>query len=224
MKQPLQFQYRQTKRNIEKMNGNESDKPLIQYDTNTDNWDSLSDANLSQKTSDSKHRLLVVEDNEEIRAYIKSILEPQYIVEEAENGKVGVEMAKEKDFSLIISDLMMPELNGVELCKQIKDSLETSHIPVILLTAKSEVEDKIEGLSVGADSYITKPFHPKHLLVRVEKLIELRTKLKEHYSKKISFGEFYNNKIRIPDEISLQKVIDIISDKKWLNPISMETN
>jgi AraC-like DNA-binding protein len=108
---------------------------------------------------------------------------------------------------------MMPELDGMELCKQLKGSIETSHIPIILLTAKSEMDSRIEGLDVGAESYITKPFHPKHLLVRVARLIELRDLLKGRYSKKISLGDISGTPSTSPDELFMQKAIRIILDK-----------
>ncbi len=162
-----------------------------------------------------KKRILVVEDNADIRSYIRSILGENYSIEEAENGAIGLEAAMLQDFDLIISDIMMPEMDGIEMCKQLKKSIETSHIPIILLTAKSDIENRIEGLSIGADSYITKPFHPQHLIVRVEKLIDLRQLLKERFSKKISLGEMHNpsSKTESPDELFLQKAISIILDK-----------
>jgi len=160
-------------------------------------------------------RILIVEDNAEIRTYIRSILEPEYGVEEAENGAIGLEMIALHEYDLIISDLMMPEIDGIEMCKQLKKSIETDHIPIILLTAKSDIENKIEGLSIGADSYITKPFHPQHLTVRVSKLIELRELLKERYSRKISLGDLHKSDLSSasPDELFLQKAISIILNK-----------
>lgn len=164
---------------------------------------------------DFRKRILIVEDNADIRSYIRSILGNQYSIEEAENGVIGLEVATLQDFDLIISDLMMPEMDGIEMCKQLKKSIETSHIPIILLTAKSDIENRIEGLSIGADSYITKPFHPKHLIIRVEKLIEVREMLKNRYSRKISLGEMrtQNEKTDSPDELFLQKAITIILNK-----------
>jgi len=164
---------------------------------------------------DNRKRILVVEDNEDIRSYIRSILGSSYIIEEAENGAIGLEIATVQDFDLIISDLMMPEMDGIEMCRRIKSSIETSHIPIILLTAKSDVENRIEGLSIGADSYITKPFHPQHLTIRVEKLIELRELLKERYSRKISLGEMHKPELKSdsPDEVFIQKTISIILAK-----------
>jgi len=160
-------------------------------------------------------RILVVEDNQDIRSYIHSILDSDYTIEEAENGLIGLEMVALHDYDLIISDLMMPEMDGIEMCKQLKTSIETNHIPIILLTAKSDIENRIEGLSIGADSYITKPFHPQHLTIRVSKLIELRELLKERYSRKISLGALHNPNLEIvsPDELFLQKTISVILSK-----------
>ncbi|MGE5429010.1 MAG: two-component regulator propeller domain-containing protein [Methylococcaceae bacterium] len=162
-----------------------------------------------------KKQLLIVEDNADIRSYIRSILQTDYHIEEAENGKAGLEMLSIHDIDLIICDLMMPVMDGIEMCKKVKSSIETNHIPIIMLTAKSDIENRIEGLSLGADSYITKPFHPQHLIVRVAKLIEMRELLKERYSKKIALGELHqpSSSVVSPDEIFMQKVIFIILEK-----------
>ena len=162
-----------------------------------------------------KKRILIVEDNQDIRSYIHSILGIKYAVEEAENGAIAIEMVALNNYDLIISDLMMPEMDGIEMCKRLKTSIETNHIPIIILTAKSDIENKIEGLKIGADSYITKPFHPEHLMVRVSKLIELRELLKERYSRKISLGDLNkpDPESTSPDELFLQKTISIILEK-----------
>jgi len=172
-------------------------------------------ATVEKLKNHSKKRILIVEDNEDIRSYIHSILALDYTIEEAENGAVALEMISINDYDLIISDLMMPEMDGIEMCKRLKTSIETDHIPIIILTAKSEIENKIEGLKIGADSYITKPFHPEHLIVRVSKLIELRELLKERYSRKISLDDFNKNDTASssPDEMFLQKTISIILEK-----------
>jgi signal transduction histidine kinase/ligand-binding sensor domain-containing protein/DNA-binding NarL/FixJ family response regulator len=184
--------------------------------SNEENDKIIHENNLSDNSkSNHKKRILVVEDNADIRSYMRSILGSNYIIEEAENGAIGLEAAVLQDFDLIISDIMMPEMDGIEMCKQLKKSIETNHIPIILLTAKSDIENRIEGLSIGADSYITKPFHPQHLTIRVEKLIELREMLQERYSRKISLGEMHNQNIKSesPEELFLQKAISIILDK-----------
>ena len=124
--------------------------------------------------------VLIVEDNNELRKFLKSQLQCFYRIIEAENGKVGLEIATKKLPDLILSDIMMPEMDGIELLDALKNSEETSHIPVVLLTAKSSVESKIEGLNYGADYYITKPFDTDFLLASIENLIKQRKKFFEN--------------------------------------------
>lgn len=172
---------------------------------------------LTEKENHERHkkRILLVEDNAEIRAYIIEILGTNYIIDEAENGLIGLKMANEKEYNLIISDLMMPEMDGIEMCKQLKSSIETDHIPIVMLTAKSSIENRIEGLNVGADSYISKPFHPEHLSVRVTKLMEQREMFKERFSKKILLENIQHpeNKTESPDEHFLQKIVAVILER-----------
>ncbi|MCB2219875.1 MAG: response regulator [Bacteroidetes bacterium] len=137
-----------------------------------------------KKVNDDKFPLiLVVEDNRDLRSYIKSIMAENYSVIEASNGKEGLEMAIGNLPDLVISDVMMPEMNGYDLCKELKTSELTSHIPVILLTAKASKENKIEGLETGADDFITKPFDQQELFVRIENIITQREKLKKKFSR-----------------------------------------
>ena len=123
--------------------------------------------------------ILLVEDNFDLRNYISEQLEDEFTIFEAENGEKGLEMAGEMIPDLIVSDIMMPKMNGYELCKKIKMDFKTSHIPVILLTAKAAREDKIEGLELGADDYLVKPFDPDELKLRVQNLIKSRQLLRE---------------------------------------------
>jgi signal transduction histidine kinase/ligand-binding sensor domain-containing protein/DNA-binding response OmpR family regulator len=126
--------------------------------------------------------VLVVEDNPEIREYILEQLSDQYCIHEAENGVIGINAAQNNIPDLIISDVMMPEMDGFQLCRHIKTDEKTCHIPVILLTAKVDLENKIEGLECGADSYLTKPFSAKELRIRVQNLIQQRRELRKHFS------------------------------------------
>ncbi|PIB36227.1 hypothetical protein BFP72_12920 [Reichenbachiella sp. 5M10] len=119
-------------------------------------------------------KILIVEDNVEVRHFLKSLFQFEYAVFEAENGQVGIELANEHDPDLVISDVMMPVMDGITFCKKLKENLDTSHIPVILLTARTSFIYNIEGLENGADDYVTKPFHLKVLKLKARNLIKSR--------------------------------------------------
>ncbi len=134
-----------------------------------------------------KPKILVVEDNKDLRKFIAQRLERKYHVAEAFNGNIGIEKAIKWSPDLIISDVMMPEVNGLELCDRLKNNLETSHIPIILLTAKSEIADQITGLKIGADDYLSKPFNFDLLEARVTNLIEAKKKLRLQFLESADF-------------------------------------
>ncbi len=125
--------------------------------------------------------VLVVEDNADIRLYISSILENRYRVLNANDGSEGIKMATEFVPDLIVSDVMMPVKDGYELCDTLKNDERTSHIPIVLLTAKADFESKMRGLRKGADAYLTKPFVQEEFLLQLEQLLALRRKLRERY-------------------------------------------
>ncbi len=125
--------------------------------------------------------ILVVEDNPEMLHFLELILNGNYRVLLAENGKQGVELAQDAVPDLVISDIMMPGLDGYDLCRALKEDIRTSHIPIILLTAKGDMDSKIEGLEVGAEAYLTKPFSKRELLVRIRKMFDNRKKLQAYY-------------------------------------------
>jgi len=129
--------------------------------------------------------ILVVEDNDDLRRYIITNLKGDYKILEASDGQEGLALAIRDIPDLIITDVMMPKMNGEELCKRIKTDTKTSHIPVLMLTAKADQKSKIQGLRLGAEDYISKPFSVEELNVRVNNLITTREKLKEIYQKKI---------------------------------------
>lgn len=137
------------------------------------------------RSAEIRETVLIVEDNAELRDYMASLLEGDYIVFKAPDGVEALACARKVLPSLIISDLMMPRMNGMELTASIKSDERTSHIPVILLTAKSGQESRIDGLKTGADDYLTKPFSVEELTVRVKNLIALRKKLAERYRERI---------------------------------------
>lgn len=136
-----------------------------------------------KELSKNKPILLLVEDDDDIRGYVKSFLQQSYKIIEAVNGKQGIEKALEIIPDLIISDVMMPIEDGINLCNILKQDERTSHVPIILLTAKSENEHEIEGLKVGADAYVTKPFNKGKLMAQIENLLKIRAQLQNRYSK-----------------------------------------
>ncbi|MFB3056250.1 MAG: response regulator, partial [Ignavibacteriaceae bacterium] len=154
--------------------------------------------------------ILIVEDNADVREFIKDSLGDKFKIEEASNGEQGVIKAKEIIPDLIISDIMMPKMDGNELTRILKNDEKTSHIPIILLTAKSEQESRLEGLETGADDYLTKPFDTKELQIRINNLIKIRRKLQEVYSKGTFLQRPTVNKLSSLDERFMIKVMKII--------------
>jgi signal transduction histidine kinase/ligand-binding sensor domain-containing protein/DNA-binding response OmpR family regulator len=132
-----------------------------------------------------KARLLIIEDHADLRSFLVDCFAENYGITAVDNGIAGLEKAIEQLPDLIISDVMMPGMNGVELCRRLKTDERTSHIPIILLTAKTATESKLKGLQTGADEYLTKPFDRQELMVRVDNLLESRRKLRERFSKQL---------------------------------------
>ena len=152
----------------------------VLMDESTDSPEPANDENKDENP----RTLLLVEDNDELLLVLKELFEPFYKIYCAHNGKEGLNLAYEKLPDLIISDVMMPEMTGTEMCLQIKNNIDLCHIPVILLTALSSVEQNIEGLNRGADDYITKPFHAQLLLARANNLIRSRLLVQHQFDKK----------------------------------------
>lgn len=144
------------------------------------------EVDIPERVARDKKTLLIVEDYKDIRIYLKTIFDKEYNILLAVNGAEGVELAKKELPDLVISDVMMPVKDGFECCREIKEGLDTCHIPVILLTAKVEDDDIIKGLETGADDYVLKPFTAKILKAKVKNLIEGRSNLKQMYSKLLS--------------------------------------
>lgn len=163
-----------------------------------------------------KYTVLLVEDNEEVRCYVKECLEPYFYVLEADNGETAFEIVVDKYPDIVVSDIMMPKKDGLELCTQIKEDLRTGHIPVILMTAKSMVMHIKEGFSSGADDYIVKPFNMDVLIYRIKNILISREKLKKLYGKKFS-PEAIGIEIVSSDDRFTQKFFDVI-EKNLANP------
>ncbi|MEQ9376202.1 MAG: response regulator [Imperialibacter sp.] len=155
--------------------------------------------------------VLVVEDNPDVRAYIKSQLERQFRIIEAGDGEEGFAMSREQVPDLIISDVMMPVMDGYTLTKKLKEHVGTSHIPVVLLTARADSKDKIEGLVTGADDYLTKPFDGKELAVRIDNLISIRQKLRERIRQQVLL-EPSSAEAMSMDEAFIKKAVALVEN------------
>ena len=163
------------------------DSPILKADL-TKEWDGQ-----EEKTTDAvpsapsaplnRRTVLLIEDDNDVREFLLSELESCFDLKVASDGKAGIAMAKELDVDLIVSDVMMPGMNGFELTKRLKNSFETSHIPIILLTALSTDENVLEGTESGADAYITKPFSPQLLMARILQLLNQREILRQKFGK-----------------------------------------
>ncbi|TCD28370.1 hybrid sensor histidine kinase/response regulator [Pedobacter psychrodurus] len=163
-------------------------------------------ANLPQANAEEKRTILLVDDNEELRAFLRECLEDKYFILEAINGLQGMENAKEKCPDLIVSDVMMPVMDGIEFCKSLKEDIETSHIPIILLTAKDAMETKLNGIGYGADHYFSKPINIDLLSLTIQNLFDQRQKLKQKYLKDYS--------------ITAKELAYSIKDKEFIEKIS----
>lgn len=137
-----------------------------------------------------EYTVLVVDDNDEIRSLIAEVLRPEYNILQASDAKSAIEIIESSNIHAIVSDILMPGMNGLELCKAIKENIHTCHIPVVLLTAKGDIEHRIEGIESGADSYIPKPFNPRHLKIRIRKLIQSRIQFQQAFQEWIVKGTF----------------------------------
>jgi DNA-binding response OmpR family regulator len=153
--------------------------------------------------------MLLVDDNADVRYFIKSHFSKSYQIFEAKDGLEGWNVALKIIPNIIISDVMMPDMNGFEFCRKIRKDERTSHIPILLLTALSSREHEIEGLSQGADDYITKPFDLDILQAKVENILSVRQSLKQKYSGEMMLKP-RNVMLSSPDEKFLQKAIDVV--------------
>ncbi|MBQ8127879.1 MAG: response regulator [Prevotella sp.] len=148
----------------------------------------LIDSDVSDATDDDNVRLLVIEDNRDVAYYIGSLFRDRYEIFYATNGRIGFEKAREIVPDLIITDLMMPEVDGLQFCRMVRASEVVSHVPVIVITARTTSDDLIRGIEAGADAYLYKPFNAQELTARVEQLLETRRLLREKFSRMLTLG------------------------------------
>jgi len=162
-----------------------------------------------------KH-ILIVDDNQELRTFLRESLSTVYKISEAEDGRNGLIKAKEQFPDLIISDVMMPGMNGIQFCKILKEDIETSHIPFLMLTAKDSIEAEIEGIESGADFYFSKPVSINLLLLTIKNIFTQRQKIKDHYSKD-HHAEVRELVHSIKDKEFMDKILAII-ESQLINP------
>jgi DNA-binding response OmpR family regulator len=190
---------------------NEEPKEIVKQEEIKSSVDSEVDLQPVSEVSNRRATLMIVEDSEDVRFFLSSILKNQYNLILAENGVDALNKSVEDLPDLILSDIMMPEMDGLEFCKRIKSDWKTSHIPVILLTARTTIDNKVEGLEFGADDYVTKPFNSRELLARIKNLLEQRKKLKEIFS---TSAEIRSEQFKFSQEENefIQKAIKVVEE------------
>ena len=176
---------------------------------------------LIQPYQTDKPEVLIIDDNIDIRTYLRSVLSEKYNVSEAADGKVGLELARKIVPDIVLSDIMMPVMDGLAFCQQLKTDKAISHIPVILLTARSLDEQRAEGYEHGADAYLSKPFSLRLLLSRIDNLIESRKKLNQTWSKGVEDDEIGNISNEI-DKSFLKQLRKIIQENLADSDLSVE--
>ena len=169
--------------------------------------------NVEEKSKNVKHHILIVEDNDEIRRYLSLELSSKYHIKECANGREALEEVFKKEPDLIISDIMMPEMDGLTLCRKIKGNINLNHIPIILLTARVQEEDNIEALEKGADAYLTKPFNSRILEKTIRNLILSREKLRNAFSNHQSHNDKLTQiEVESPDEKLMNRIMKVINN------------
>ena len=170
-----------------------------------------------------KYKILVVDDEDEIREYIKEELSSEYKCIVCENGKKGLELALTEQPDLIVSDVMMPEMDGITFSRKVKQNINVNHIPIVLLTAKSSPKSKIEGLDIGADAYISKPFSTDLLKSTIVNLIENRERLKTKFSgSQQQEDKIQKIEMKSSDELLMQRIMKIINENLSNPELSVE--
>jgi DNA-binding response OmpR family regulator len=187
----------------------------VEDQRNEEKPQSNSDILPSESTLD-EPRILLIEDNKDVLHYLKICLIERFTIMEAVHGSQGIALAFEQVPDLIITDVMMPGMDGFEVCDKLKNDPRTSHIPVIMLTAKATLQDKITGLKAGADAYLVKPFNVDELTAQVENLLTFRKKLQEKYNHIQEKGSF-ENYTTVTDKLFLDKLNEFI-EKELINP------
>ena len=190
-------------------------EPVIDVDLSlpVDAWLDLEEKsiNISTQSSSNLPQLLVVDDHADIRAFVRQAFVEEYQVLEAENGIEGLKMAEETQPDIIIADVMMPKMDGIEMCRRLKTNSDTSHIPIIMLTAKDTEDSQLEGLKTRAEQYLTKPFNLEMLQVSVANLINAREELKKRFNRDI-YVQPSEVAVTSTDEVFLKQAVTLVEE------------
>lgn len=213
--------YKQT----ELASSNKDDEEEQSYSTNSRNMYFIDTENAESESVESGDKkrgtILIVEDNTEIRRYLSNGLAGLFNTLEARNGEEALEILRDNEIDIIVTDVMMPVMDGIKLCKNVKQNIRTCHIPVIILSAKSDIKDQMEGLQVGADDYIPKPFSLAILTTKIQNMMRTRRRMLERYSKSL---EVEPEKITFNamDEALLKRAVTIV--EKNMDNIEFSTD
>lgn len=177
---------------------------------------------LEQERVENMRTILVVDDNQDMRQFLTGILSKEYHVETAEDGEKAKHIIRTKQVDLIITDLMMPKVDGLELTQYIKNNTDLDYIPVILLTAKTAIESRLQALQKGADDYVTKPFEPEYLRARVHNIIAQRKQLEQSYRQRLMRLETQTSEKDMPGDTFLAKLLNVMDKQMDNNTLTVD--
>lgn len=198
-----------------------TDAPTMKQQTyNTSLEDKLDQ--LAQDRNDNRHTVLVVDDNQDMRQFLTGVLGRDYTVETAADGEEAEKIIRTKQIDLVITDLMMPKVDGLELTQFIKGNTDTDFIPVILLTAKTAIESRLQALQCGADDYVTKPFEPEYIRARVHNILTQRSQLEQSYRQRLMRLEPPKADEPVPGDTFLAKLLDIMDKQMDNNTLTVD--
>ena len=177
---------------------------------------------LAQEPQDNRRTILVVDDSQDMAQFLVGIFNRDYNVESAADGEEAEQIIRSKHIDLVVTDLMMPNVDGLELTQFIKQNPDTDYIPVILLTAKTAIESRLQALQFGADDYVTKPFEPEYLRARVQNILAQRTHLEQSYRQRLMRLESQKNDEAVPGDSFLAKLLDIMDKQMDNNTLTVD--
>ena len=177
---------------------------------------------LAQEPQDNRRTILVVDDSQDMQQFLVGIFNRDYNVEAASDGEEAEQIIKTKHIDLVVTDLMMPNVDGLELTQFIKKNPDTDHIPVILLTAKTAIESRLQALQYGADDYVTKPFEPEYLRARVQNILAQRTHLEQSYRQRLMRLESQQTDEPVPGDSFLAKLLDVMDKQMDNNTLTVD--